>query len=317
MNLVNLDELFDITYGVNLDLNKLVQCEDGINYVGRTEKNNGVTAKVKKLDSIKPNPANTISVSCGGSVLESFVQTKPYYSGRDLFYLTPKKDMTIKQMLYYCMCIRANKYKYNFGRQPNKTLGKLKLPDILDIPGYVEKTVIKNLSNCSDSMDNDSTPILNTSNWKTFIYNEIFDIRRGDIGYYKNNTKKGDIPYIGASNYNNGITDYVDESNRKGNLISLAYDGSVASAFYQPDPFFASEKIVTLDLKDYKLNKYIAMFIITVIRLEKFRYNYGYKWSVETRLVNTKIKLPSTKDGKPDYKYMEDYIKTLPYSVSI
>jgi len=31
----------------------------------------------------------------------------------------------------------------------------------------------------------------------------------------------------------------------------------------------------------------------------------------------TKIKLPVKKDGSPDWKFMEDYIKSLPYSKNI
>lgn len=54
--------------------------------------------------------------------------------------------------------------------------------------------------------------------------------------------KRGSIPYVSASASNNGITDYVDKPNREANMISLAYDGSVGSAFYQNTPWFACEK---------------------------------------------------------------------------
>ena len=48
MKLVRVKDLFDVKYGVNLDLNKLeeVPLDDAnaIPYVARSEKNNGVTA---------------------------------------------------------------------------------------------------------------------------------------------------------------------------------------------------------------------------------------------------------------------------------
>ena len=47
-----LDELFDVVYGVNLDLSKLTKDDNGINYVGRSKKNNGITAKVFKEETI-------------------------------------------------------------------------------------------------------------------------------------------------------------------------------------------------------------------------------------------------------------------------
>ena len=50
MTLVPVQELFDVCYGVNLDLNKLEEVEseneNAIRYVGRSEKNNGITAFV-------------------------------------------------------------------------------------------------------------------------------------------------------------------------------------------------------------------------------------------------------------------------------
>lgn len=58
-------------------------------------------------------------------------------------------------------------------------------------------------------------------------------------------------------------------------------------------------------------NKYIALFVCAVLRQEKYRYSYGRKWVLESMKSNV-IKLPE-KSGEPDWLYMEDYIKSLPY----
>jgi len=79
--MLKVNELFDVKYGVNLELNALQQTTDGINFVSRTAKNNGVSARVARLLDVDPIPAGTISVAGGGSVMESFLQTAPYYSG--------------------------------------------------------------------------------------------------------------------------------------------------------------------------------------------------------------------------------------------
>jgi type I restriction enzyme M protein len=55
------------------------------------------------------------------------------------------------------------------------------------------------------------------------------------------------------------------------------------------------------------------MFLTTIIRLEKYRFNYGRKWN-KKRMEESSIKLPSTAGGKPDWRFMEDFIKGLPYS---
>lgn len=57
--------------------------------------------------------------------------------------------------------------------------------------------------------------------------------------------------------------------------------------------------------------RYIALFICAVLRQEKYRYSYGRKWVLES-MRTTIIKLPE-KDGRPDYSFMESYMKALPY----
>ncbi|AHG10660.1 hypothetical protein EC09E025_03076 [Escherichia coli O145:H28] len=49
--------------------------------------------------------------------MESFVQDSPFYSGRDLYWLRPKVELTLEEKLYYCSCIRRNRHKYSYGRQ--------------------------------------------------------------------------------------------------------------------------------------------------------------------------------------------------------
>lgn len=138
MKTCKVSDLFKIQYGVNLELNSLEIQKDGINFVARTSKDNGVSAKVKRIPYIEPNPPGTISVAAGGSVMESFLQLSPYYSGRDLFYLVPKIEMNNAVKLYYCMCLRKNKFKYSYGRQANETLGDLQIPCIEDIPNEIK-----------------------------------------------------------------------------------------------------------------------------------------------------------------------------------
>ena len=130
-----LDEIFTVTYGVNLELCYLTidDSEDAINYVSRTKSKNGVSARVSRMENVKPNPGKTISVALTGSVLEAFYQEEEYYSGRDIAYLTPIKDMDMWTMIQYCTIIRYNQYKYSYGRGANRTIGKLFIPDLRSV----------------------------------------------------------------------------------------------------------------------------------------------------------------------------------------
>lgn len=134
-------DLFEVQYGVNLELNALQQVSDGINFVSRTALNNGVSATVQLVPGVTPIPAGTISVAGGGSVMESFLQTAPYYSGRDLYYLTAKIELTDPEKLYYCACLRANRYRYNYGRQANRTLKDILIPRREEIPAWVNNAI--------------------------------------------------------------------------------------------------------------------------------------------------------------------------------
>lgn len=126
-----IEDLFEVVYGINIDLNKCEITdkydEDSVNYVSRTSSNNGVSERVKIIPGKEPQPAGSITVAGGGSVLSTFVQDEPFYSGRDLYLLLPKYSMSLKEKLFCVTLIEANKYRYNYGRQANITLPKLEI----------------------------------------------------------------------------------------------------------------------------------------------------------------------------------------------
>lgn len=331
--MIKIKDLFEVVYGVNLELVNCIQTDkkNGIPFVSRTSKNNGVVAYIEEDYDLIPNPAHTISVAGSGSVLSSFYQEKPYYSGRDLYYLKPKVQLSVMQMLYYCMILQANKYRYNYGRQANKTLKNIGIPDVSAIPtAFLEVNIGIDKKSFSDE-----NIILNPNNWKKFKYHEIFDIKNGYYNKKPSKTEIGTIPFIGATEYNNGITDYFSEfdidinhkstkSNYhswdkkvfKPNCITVSNNGSIGNAFYQEKEFTCTHDVNVLYLKEKELNKYIAMFLCTLIELEKYRWDYGRKWR-PTRMPKSEIKLPTTPEGLPDWNFMEKYIKTLHYSKAI
>jgi hypothetical protein len=64
------------------------------------------------------------------------------------------------------------------------------------------------------------------------------------------------------------------------------------------------------------LNKYIGLFLVTIIKFNKQLFSYGRKWTLD-KMKETYIKLPATSEGKPNWKFMEKYIKALPNSDKI
>lgn len=125
------NDLFEVKYGINMELNTCIEAEpddtDAINFVARTESNNGVSARVKPVNGKEPQPAGLITCAGGGSVLSTFLQEEPFYSGRDLYLLIPLYPMSKLAKLFCITVLKANKYRYSYGRQANITLPYLEL----------------------------------------------------------------------------------------------------------------------------------------------------------------------------------------------
>jgi hypothetical protein len=130
-------DLFDVQYGTNLELLRLTKSNVGVNYVSRTAKNNGVAARILPVPEVAPSPGWALSVAAGGSVLETFVQFEPFYSGRDLYILRPKATMSAEELMFYAAALRSNQWRYSYGRQANRTLRDLQIPSAEAIPSWV------------------------------------------------------------------------------------------------------------------------------------------------------------------------------------
>lgn len=125
------NEIFEVKYGINMELDTCIEAEpddtDAVNFVARTETNNGISARVKPVDGKEPQPAGLITCAGGGSVLSTFLQEEPFYSGRDLYLLIPLYPMSKLAKLFCITVLKANKYRYSYGRQANITLPNLEL----------------------------------------------------------------------------------------------------------------------------------------------------------------------------------------------
>ncbi|MGV1071782.1 restriction endonuclease subunit S [Clostridium perfringens] len=311
---MKVNDLFDVKYGVNLELNKCEILEDGsgINFVSRISGNNGVVAKVKKIQGLEPQEAGTISCAASGfGVLCSFIQKEPYYSGRDVYILTPKKEMSFNEKLFYCICLRKNAYKYAWNRQANKTLKDLELPD--EVPNWVLETEI-DYSILRSQKGNKGFLNLKINEWKEFEIGELFEIINGKK-LPKHNRESGNIPLISTSKENNGVSDYIEvNSGVYKNILTVAYSGSVGATFYHEKDVFVGETVFVLKPK-FELNKYIGLFLCTILNYFNSKYNYGRK-IIGSRYKNEKILLPE-KDGFPNWTFIENYMKELPYSDKI
>ncbi len=319
--MIPLEEIFEVQYGSNLELNaqKIASGDDktSIAFVSRTSKNNGVSARIKPVIGLAPLPAGTLSVALGGSVLETFLQPSPYYSGYHIYCLTSKKSISDKNKLYYCMCIKANAFRYNFGRQANKTLRAILLPAPKNIPDWVKSLDFPDFERIKQPVNPDAEVVLPSAvDWNAFRLGDLFQITGSQTTTLQALQKfgTGKHPYVTTQAENNGVKGHYNFSTEKGGVITV--DSAVAGfASWQPDDFSASDHVEKL-IPHFPINAYIALFLVALLNTDQFRYNYGRKAS-QSRLNKQQIRLPTDKNGVPDFMLMERYMKSLPFSAAI
>ncbi len=191
----------------------------------------------------------------------------------------------------------------------NKKIDEITLVDIFRKNGLSSNSILDNHLE------------LNTDTWKEFSLTDVFSLSLGKpihkIQIFES-VDDGVTPYITRTAKNNGTELFLDSSNlgdkvSKGNCITIGAEG--LKSFYQKEDFLTGNKINILRNKEINLHR--ALFICTVLDfIIEEKYTYG-RAVVKNRLENEKIKLPVDKNGNPDWQFMEDYIKSLPYSSSL
>lgn len=96
------DELFDIDMGTKMDKAKMTELNPEVNFVGRANNNNGITACIDKIEGVEPYAAGNMTLSLGGEYLGScFIQPDVFYTSQNVVVLVPKWDMSfeVKQFI--------------------------------------------------------------------------------------------------------------------------------------------------------------------------------------------------------------------------
>jgi len=305
-------------------------------YVGAKKKENGVMKRCGYNGELISKGNCMIFICNGeGSVGYCNYMDRDFYASGDL--VLGYGDFLDKYVaLYMITYLDMERPKYSFGRKYGKyvksttipiPVNQIEEPDWDWIRCFVRNEVVPNLPNRSKQIWNgllEKEPILSKKfelfdrPWEWF---EIGDERLFRIEKGKRLTKAdmmdGNIPYIGAIDSNNGLSALIanDEQLHKANTITVSYNGSIAEAFYQNREYWATDDVNVLYPR-FNLNKYVAIFVTTILHNEKYRFNYGRKWKKEL-MEKSKIKLPVDDSGNPDWQFMENFIKSLPYSSNI
>ena len=153
---------------------------------------------------------------------------------------------------------------------------------------------------------------LDSKRWVCFILSDVFDIRPTLNGIDREKLMQGEeiYPYVTRSNMNNGVYSFVClqegyEINR-GNCITVGSD--TQTVFYQPMDFYTGANVNIL--RNEHLNQYSAKFFLPLLHKSLSTMNYG-RGATVPRLKRSRIMLPVDDEGKPDYAFMEEYIREI------
>ena len=265
-------------------------------------------------------------------------QEKDFSASDHVEVLRPKFEMTKYIALFLTTIINREQYRYSYGRKCSQTKlrrSQLKLPvtqegtpDWKYMEDFVKDQIIPQLPKKAQKVwlqKYDTQPMqqekmkLNTDEWKWFLPSDIFteisiapssDLNSLELDPFG-------VNYLSRAVVNNGYECKVkrDESKvTRGNFISVVMVGVPSFAFYQKNDVICSQNILVLRYP--AINQYNALFLCTILQKDGYRYSYGRTLS-KANFLQTRIKLPVTPAGTPDWQFMEDYIKSLPFSRNI
>lgn len=325
--------------------------DDGnIPFVSRTAENNGIDGYVS-VEQSAITKGHCLTVGAEG--IYSFYQQKDFATGNKVYTLR-NDNINFYHYMFIATILNKEDYKYSYGRARIKS--KLE-EEIIKLPikynndntpvidenrtysdeGYVPdwqfmEDYIKSLHHkpITTKVKSGNVKELNIQSWEWFSLGKLFNIKKGKR-LTSADQEEGSNNYVGAIDSNNGIANHIGQAPiHKANTISLSYNGSVGEAFYQSEPYWATDDVNALYSRYSGFNIQIGLFMATVIRKEKYKFSYGRKWTLEN-MNSTDIKLPIKRDSNgnpvidnnhkysdkgyiPDWQFMEDYINSLPYS---
>lgn len=313
---------------------------DDIEYIGAKKNDNGFMRMVKYEESLVTK-GNCIIFICDGQGSVGYTNYIDHdFIGSTTLSVGYNERLNERNALFLVAVLDLERYRYSFGRKYKTNLAKTKIklpstddgqPDWQYMERFIDKLNFKKVTTknlCLPGVN------LNIKSWQDFLLGRLFENMYKSFAYIKSDLTffseydKDRIPFISRTDINNGCDGYVPISEiyriEKGNAIIIG--DTTSTIYYQKENFVTGDHIVIC--RANWINQYTALFIKTLIEKERYKYNYGRAFKMDL-IKKTKIKLPILTNGNdyvfdknkkysdqgyiPDWKWMEDYIKSLPY----
>ena len=328
-----LDDIFTVGAGKRLETRNKIE---GMRpFIGATDNGNGVTGFVGNDNASKDS--NVLGVNYNGAPCIAFYHPYECIFTDDVKRLHLKNQEDNKFVLLFFTSIFAmQRVKYSYGykfKEKRMHRQKLMLPvDDKGKPDYAYMTHYstemrggmhmryKNfIAGQLSQLEHKDIPALNEKEWKKFKAfgdDGIFDIAATSSsidGIRLKDGRKKNLPYVTRTDNSNGIAHFVSSENLfygydPAGCITVGLD--TQTAFWQPHYFVTGQNIQVIS--GNKLNQYLAHFIVPLLRSQMTaKFNWGGNGATLGRMKRLEIMLPVTDADRPDYEYMEQYVKNM------
>lgn len=293
-----------------------------IPHVTRTDENNAVDAFVVNSGFSGLERGNAIVIGDTTSTIS--YQPDDFIAG-DHIVVMRAGWLNVLTGLFLVSLLQKERFRYSYGRafiMPLIAGTVVKLPVTSDGKvdwAWIEKFMSQYYQGPLQSQNRPPVQPLAVDKWQEFRIGSLFKLQRGKCHDSDSLDDGNDLFYVGAKKDDNGImrrVAYQPGMVFPGNCMIFICNGagSVGYALYQDCDFIPSGDLVIGYNKN--LNPYIGLFLVPILDRERDKYSFGRKWG--KYVADTVIKLPATTDAKgcivPDWAWMEQYMKSLPYS---
>lgn len=279
-----LTNLFHIVNGLSaseMELSEVKTAEYNVAFLRPSNSWRNLIVGYAKSDDIPPKyifPKDTLFVSTNGegSHTYSYVSPVEFIPNSDISVLIPKKEMGIKEKIFYAMCITKNRKKFSYGRKPKgERLGSIILPNNyskwvneVSIPDYTDI----NLNGDKKNKVNKTNLVPITSLFE-ISYGNKMDLNKMTIV----DSKENGIAFVSRTARNLGIVSFVEEVDNiepfPAGLLTVALGGSILSTFLQPYSFYTAQNVMVLKSLKSEMSDTEKLFYCMCIERNKFKYS--------------------------------------------
>lgn len=327
-----LGDLFDLKNSKAYHTKDVEETDAGLHYITRSKFNNGLKSCVVKIDDYQINPAGTISF--GAENANFFYQENEYITGNKMYYIDTRNISKYSALFLRSVLEETftNNFSFSDGMIPDRIKDEyIYLPqDSNEQPDweYMESYMKNIMQESEKNIEN----LQNISDYKNKVdINKWQEYRLGDLFYKCNLNKKAnfkkisdvslektdefDLPLVNAKHYNNGIMYYGRSSDFDSEIMTLdiVQNGAAAvgDVYAQPQRTGVLEDAYLIKAYDNITSADVLQFLATVIQKDikqHFSYDDKCTWDKAKEML---IHLPANPNGKPDWKYMESFMKNI------